>query len=189
MGAAAWFSVHTAVPANENYIPQVGKSPSQTHNHTAPSHPLHPTLCHLQNHTVTTSWWAVLLASLPSWTTKRQHPPTHRPCLFMSAYQHPTRILSCLLITLWKSRLIQMSRPITCELSRGDLSPYLAVINTSWRIMHIWIMWNTSQMWNHWTLLKRSVGTMACSNHRCIKITSFMTVLGQSATVWRLRLW
>lgn len=140
MGAAAWFAVHTAVPANENYIPQVGKSPAQTHNHTAPSHPLHPTPCHLQNHTVTTSWWAVLLASLPSWTTKRQHPPTHRPGLFMSAYQHPTRILSCLLITLWKSRLIQMSRPITCELSRGDLSPYLAVINTSWRIMHIWII-------------------------------------------------
>lgn len=71
---------------------------------------------------------------------QRQHPPTHRPGLFMSAYQHPTRILSCLLITLWKSRLIQMSRPITCELSRGDLSPYLAVINTSWRIMHIWII-------------------------------------------------
>lgn len=55
MEAAAWFAVHTAVSANENYILQVVKSPVQMHNHTAPSYPLHPTLCHLQNHTVTTS--------------------------------------------------------------------------------------------------------------------------------------
>ena len=75
-----------------------------------------------------------------------------------------------------------MSRPITCELSRGDPSPYLAVINTSWRIMHIWIMrkWLATRRPSVQSLDAAEGGrAMACSNHCCIKITSFMTVLGQ----------
>lgn len=141
MRAAAWFTVHTAVSANENYILQVAKSPVQTH-------------CAITLATVTPSIPpSVICRTTPwplhdepyYWQASHQEPergstpPTRRPCLFISAYQHPPRILSCLLITLWKSRLIQMSRPITCEQSRGDLSPYLAVINTTWRMIHIWI--------------------------------------------------
>lgn len=121
-------------------------------------------------------------------------PKAHHPCLFMSAYQHPPRILSCLLITVWKSRLIQMSRPITCELSRGDLSPYLPVINSSWRDK----AYLDNRRVGSDTLAKCAItkhdwrgggGTVACSDHCCIKIMSFMTVLGQSAAVWLLCLW
>lgn len=45
------------------------------------------------------------------------------PHLFIWAYQHPIKT-GCLLIILCGGRLTQMSRPITCELSRGDPSPY-----------------------------------------------------------------
>lgn len=45
----------SAKSAYENHLLQVAKSPVQTHNRTGLSYPLHPTLGHLQNHTMTTS--------------------------------------------------------------------------------------------------------------------------------------
>lgn len=82
MRAAAWFAVHIAVSANENYILQVAKSLVPTHNRTGPSQ---PPPSHPLSSAKTTPW---PLHDEPYYWQASHHeplwdnnPPAHQPCL------------------------------------------------------------------------------------------------------------
>lgn len=106
----------------------------------------------------------------PKTPPRNAPPPTTSPL---------SRMLNCLLITFGEDSLIQMSRPITCEWSKGDPGSYLAAINTIWRIMHIWMDHKMaerrfSQICSHYSGLGGlggrvgGWGDLACRNQLCI---------------------
>lgn len=85
-----------------------------------------------------------------------------------------------------------MSRPITYELSRGDLSPYLTAINTSWRIMHIWKVGSDTlaeATIEACSSRRRKTGWRAATNackQSSLHKDNVLHMQGQSASVWLL---
>ena len=196
MGAAAWLAVHATAPANENDILRVAKSLVHTHNGAGPRHPLHPPRRRLHNpqrvrHTMSRVTGRASHREPQRERERESGRPTGPapPAPFMSAYQHPSWILSCFANHPLKERTNSDVRAHYLwavqrwpePLSRSDKHQLEGNAHLDHRKAASDTLAKCAIGEHSWEGVG---GTVACYNHCCIKITSFMTAPGQAAAVW-----